>query len=146
MKALIKLISLLFFISSLTTPSDAKTNDHVLTLKAKLLKIEGSFPPNDLYDYAFVMKYQAVGGKFDKQIFYVAHYKPRLARKKIKDKMKKHVGGSLKRFKEGDMHQLVLSEKLKKIWRGAIVDEFFAKDRKSKRYWCLSVDKAKPTS
>ena len=107
---------------------------------AKLIKIPGNFPPDDLYDYAYVMKYQVLGGRLDQQILLVAHYKPRRARSAISDKMKKHVSGRLTRFKENDVHELTLTAKLKSIWRGALVDELFATDRKSVRYWCLRVD------
>ncbi|MBW2733039.1 MAG: hypothetical protein JRH20_11665, partial [Deltaproteobacteria bacterium] len=62
---------------------------------------------------------------------------------KITGKVKKYVSGTLKRFQEGDLHQLKLVPKKRKIWKGALVDDFFAIDRKSVRYWCLQVDLAK---
>ncbi len=111
-----------------------------LQLNAKLVKIPGNFPPDDLYDYAYVMRYQVIGGKLDKQMIFVAHYKPRQKRKKIKGKMKKYVSGKVKRFREGDVHRLSLVPHDRKIWKGAMVDDFFAKDRKSIRYWCLQAD------
>jgi len=114
-----------------------------LQVTARLQKMPGKFPPDDLYDYAYVMKYQVVGGKLDKQVLLVAHYKPLQPRAKIKDKMRQHVAGDLKSFKEGDLHKLTLSAELKKVWKGAVIDEFFATDRKSPRYWCLRVDLAK---
>jgi hypothetical protein len=114
-----------------------------LQVTARLIKIPGKFPPDDLYDYAYVMKYQVVGGKLDKQVLLVAHYKPLRPRAKIDDKMRKHVAGELKSFKEGELHKLQLTAELKKIWKGAVVDEFFAADRKSPRYFCLRADPAK---
>jgi hypothetical protein len=110
---------------------------------AKLVKIPSKLPPDELYDYAYVMKYQVVGGKLDKQTIYVAHYKPRRARDKINDKMQQYVAGSLKRFTEGELHKMLLAPKVKKVWRGAVVDKFFAADRTSPRYFCLKVDPAK---
>ena len=129
----------------LGAPQDvaAKKIKGTIEVTAKLVKIPGKMPPDELYDYAFVMKYQVLGGKLDKQTLYVAHYKPRRPRNKITDKMKKHVKGSLKRFTEGDLHKMTLAPKIKKVWRGAVVDEFFATDRKSPRYFCLRVDPAK---
>lgn len=129
----------------LTTPdlTAAKKIKGTFTLQAKLLEIPGKLPPDDLYDYAYVMKYQVVGGERDKEILYVAHYKPRQPRDKLTGKMKKVVGGSLKRFTEGELHQLTLAPKIKKVWRGAVVDEYFATDRKSPRYFCLKADPAK---
>ncbi len=112
-----------------------------LEVTAKLVDIAKKFPPDDLYDYAFVMKYQVTGGDMDGKTLYVAHYKPRVPRSKIKDKMKKYVSGNLKKFKVGDVHRLALDPDLKKIWSGAIHDEYFATDRTSPRYWCLEANK-----
>jgi hypothetical protein len=33
-----------------------------------------------------------------------------------------------------------LTPQLEKVWKDAVVDEYFATDRKSTRYWCLKVD------
>jgi hypothetical protein len=113
-----------------------------LDVTAKLVEIPSKLPPDDLYDYAYVMKYQVQGGPLDKQFILVAHYKPLQARSKIKDKMKDHVGGKLRSFNQGDVHKLKLSADLKAIWKGALVDEYAATDHKSVRYWCLQVDPA----
>jgi hypothetical protein len=113
-----------------------------LVVSAKLVEIPTKFPPDDLYDYAYVMRYQVIGGTMDGQSILVAHYKPRQPRSKIADAMKAHVGGKLRSFKTGDTHKLQLSSNLKSFWKGALVDEFAATDRKSIRYWALSVDPA----
>jgi len=112
----------------------------VISVTAKLVEIPSTPPPDDLYDYAFVMRYEVIGGPLDKSSILVAHYKPTLARSKIKDAMKAHVGGKLRSFVKGDVHKLKLSPDLKKIWKGALIDDFAATDRKSVRYWCLSAD------
>ena len=109
---------------------------------AELIEIPSKFPPDDLYDYAYVMKYRVCGGALDGEEILVAHYKPRRPRKKIKDKMDEHVDGKLKRFKQGDKHKLSLDPELQSIWKGAVIDDFFATDRKSTRYWCLKADPA----
>ena len=111
-----------------------------VTLTAKLTEIPGKFPPDNLYDYAYVMRYEVVGGPMDKQSILVAHYKPRQPRAKIKDKMKEQVRGKLRSFSQGDLHKLKLEPNLKKIWTGALVDEFAATDRKSTRYFALEAD------
>ena len=113
-----------------------------LTVTAKLVEIPSKFPPDDLYDYAYVMRYEVQGGPMDKQSIFVAHYKPRQPRGKIKDGMKAQVGGKLRSFSKGDTHKLKLDPNLKKIWTGALVDEFAATDRKSVRYWALEADPA----
>jgi len=118
----------------------AAADDATLTLSAKLVEIPGKFPPDDLYDYAYVMRYEVTTGPLTGKSILVAHYKPRQPRSKIKDKMKPYVGGKLRSFVQGDVHRLKLSADLKKIWSGALVDEFSATDRKSTRYWALEVD------
>ena len=107
---------------------------------AKLVEIPAKLPPDDLYDYAYVMRYQVQGGSLDKQFILVAHYKPLQPRAKIKDKMKEHVAGKLRSFTQGDVHKLKLSPNLKAIWKGALVDEYSVTDRTSIRYWCLQAD------
>jgi hypothetical protein len=113
-----------------------------ITVTAKLTEIPSKFPPDDLYDYAYVMRYEVQGGPLDKQSIFVAHYKPRQARAKIKDKMKDVVKGKLRSFSQGDVHKLKLEPNLKKVWTGALVDEFAATDRKSVRYFALEADPA----
>ena len=113
-----------------------------VTLTARLVEIPSKFPPDDLYDYAYVMRYEVIGGPLDKSSILVAHYKPRQARSKIKDSMKAFVSGKVRSFATGDTHKLKLSTELKKIWKGPLVDEFAATDRKSVRYWCLIADPA----
>ncbi len=113
-----------------------------IEVTARLTKIPGKFPADELYDYVYVMQYQVEGGALDKQTILVAHYKPRRARNEIDDNMQKVVGGSLKRFEVGAVHKLTLTAEMRKVWKGAVVDEFFDTDRKSKRYFCLKADAA----
>ena len=120
-------------------PAAAPTST-VVSVTAKLVEIPSSLPPDDLYDYAYVMRYQVIGGPLDKNTILVAHYKPLQPRSKIRDKMKAFVSGKLRSFVVGDVHKLQLDGDLKKIWKGPLVDEFAATDRKSTRYWCLQAD------
>ena len=113
-----------------------------IEVTAKLVEIPGKFPSDELYDYVYVMKYEVQGGPMDKQTILVGHYKPKLARAKIADKMKAHVGGKLRSFKQGDVHKLQLTADLKSVWKGALVDEFAATDHKSIRYFALVADPA----
>jgi hypothetical protein len=132
----------LFFLGFAGLPDLAHAEDPPIEVTAKLLEIPSKLPPDDLYDYAYVMRYQVQGGALDKQFLLVAHYKPLVPRSKIKDKMKSRVGGKLRSFNQGDVHKLKLASDLKSIWKGALVDEYAATDHKSIRYWCLSVDPA----
>ena len=129
-------LSLLAVLAAAPAPADPPS----ITVTAKLVEIPSALPPDDLYDYAYVMRYEVTGGPMDKQSILVAHYKPRQPRKKIKDKMQPFVRGKARSFSTGDVQKLKLTSELKKVWTGALVDEFAATDRKSVRYWCLEVD------
>ena len=113
-----------------------------LSLTAKLVEIPSKFPADELYDYAYVMRYEVQGGPMAGQSILVAHYKPRLARAAIKDQMKKVVSGKVRSFHVGDVHKLQLTPDVKSVWKGALVDEFSATDRKSVRYFALVADPA----
>jgi hypothetical protein len=134
-------VALLIFALALGTAGAASAAEPApLEVVAELVDIPGKLPPDDLYDYAFAMKYRVTGGSLDKQEILVLHYKPRQARADITDKMKPFVKGPVKRFKKGDVHKLVLTPMSDKIFTGAVVDEYFAADRKSARYWCLEAN------
>lgn len=130
------------FAAALCTALPVSAASAPLEVTAKLVEIPSKLPPDDLYDYAYVMRYQVQGGTLDKQFILVAHYKPLLPRSKIKDKMKAQVGGKLRSFNQGDVHKLKLSPALKEIWKGALLDEYSVTDRKSVRHWCLQADPA----
>jgi len=133
------IVSALIFVAS----AAAAKEDAPRRVTAKLVDIPGKFPPDDLYDYAYVMKYQVLKGDLPaKSTILVAHYKPRQKRSKITGKVKKYVAGKVKHFRKGDVHELTLVKHSRKIWKGAMVDDYFAKDRKSTRYWALRTDPA----
>jgi hypothetical protein len=135
------LMALIFVVAPSVGRSEPEAGG-VIEVTAKLVEIPSKLPPDDLYDYAYVMRYEVMGGPMDKASILVAHYKPLQSRSKIKDKMKTQVAGKLRSFVQGDVHKLKLSADLKKIWKGPLIDEFAATDRKSVRYWCLVADPA----
>ena len=113
-----------------------------LALTAELDEIAGQFPANDLYNYAYVMKYKVIKvlqGTYADSVILVAHYNPKLAREEVKDEQDAKVGGGLKSFQAGDAHYLVL-DPLDGVWTGAVEDDYF-KDKRP-RYWALWADKA----
>jgi hypothetical protein len=140
LRTFLPVLALFVFCASLA--ADAKEPTQTLDVTARLIKIPGKYPADDLYDYAYVMQYQVEGGAMDKQTILVAHYKPRLARAEINDAMKKVVSGSLKHFEVGALHRMTLTGTMREVWKGAVVDEFFDGDRKSKRFFCLRADPA----
>ena len=114
-----------------------------LVMTAQLMEIPGSFPANDLYNYAYIMKYkvlQVTKGAYTDPDILIGHYNPRFAREDIKDEQAAKVGGNVKSFQVGDVHYLVLSA-LDGVWTGSVEDDYF-KDKRP-RYWALWADKAK---
>lgn len=142
-RAILKLLFCLIALCIATyAPTTRGEEAPPLEVTAKLVEIPSKFPPDDLYDYAYVMRYEVQGAAPDKSSILVAHYKPRQPRSKIEGKMKGFVAGKVRSFNEGDVHKLKLSPDLKKIWKGPLVDEFKATDKKSVRYWALLADPA----
>ena len=67
-----------------------------LEITARLIEIPGKFPPNDLYNYVYIMKYRVIKvikGKYSESEILVGHYNPRIPRKQINDKMDNLVDG-----------------------------------------------------
>jgi hypothetical protein len=128
--------------------ADVKTPDKPpvdgkLVIVAELTDIPGQFPANELYNYAYIMKYKVlkvVQGSYADAEILVGHYNPRIARNDIKDDQDSKVGGNLTSFQKGDVHYLVLNP-LDGEWTGAVEDEYF-KDKRP-RWWALWADKAK---
>jgi hypothetical protein len=114
-----------------------------LVIVAELTDIAGQFPANELYNYAYIMKYkvlQVVQGSYADPEILVGHYNPRIARDEIKDEQDAKVGGDVSSFQKGDVHYLVLNP-LDGEWTGAVEDEYF-KDKRP-RWWALWAAKAK---
>lgn len=130
-----------FFINN--THAEDTTAVETLVVKARLLEIPGTFPPNDLYNYVYIMKYRVMkvikGSIEDKEIL-VGHYNPLIPRQKIKDKMKIHVSGEVEKFQQGDKHILTLIKPIDLVWQEAIEDEYF--DEESDKYYSVTTDPA----
>lgn len=112
-----------------------------LVVTAKLLEVPGEFPANDLYNYAYIMKYEVqkvVQGDHAEKEILVGHYNPRFARDAIKDEQDSKVGGNLKTFNAGDIHYLVLNP-MEGLWSQAVEDEYY-KDQ-GPRFWASWADK-----
>ncbi|MDB5105918.1 MAG: hypothetical protein JWP91_3607 [Fibrobacteres bacterium] len=127
--------------AGLTVPSKPPVEGE-LVITARLMEIPGAFPANELYNYAYVMKYKVlkvIQGTYADSEILVGHYNPRLAREEIKDEQDAKVGGNVKSFQVGDAHYLVLSP-LDGVFTGAVEDDYF-KDKRP-RYWALWAEKA----
>jgi len=130
----------LFAVSCSTPPSvDSEvTTLGTMEVSAQLVEIPGPFPANDLYNYAYVMKYRVVsvhrGQLADKDI-YVAHYNPLKARSKAQDEFSGKLGGHLQRFRPGDVHRMALQAPLDQYWMGGVIDKYHKE--KGQRYWSV---------
>ncbi|MFW5960744.1 MAG: hypothetical protein ACOCSE_06455 [Chitinivibrionales bacterium] len=110
------------------TETETGSDSDTLVVKARLIEIPGTFPPNDLYDYVYVMKYRVLSvekGEYDSRNILVGQYNPLIPRDKINDDMKESVRGNVKEFREGDKHILQLIEPITTVWQDAVEDEYF---------------------
>ena len=122
------------------TATIAQNKNDTLIVQARLIEIPGTFPPNDLYNYVYVMKYRiikVIKGSYQEKEILVGHYNPRISRNDIKDKMDPLVGGSVKQFKTGTKQRLVLVS-LEKGWNDAVETEYF--DSELPVFFALTAD------
>ena len=114
-----------------------------LTVEGKLSEIAGKMPPNDLYNYVYVLKYKVtkvVEGKFDGKEILVGVYNPLTPRGQVTDKMSSKSKGNVRAFRAGDKHLLKLVP-LDGNYDGAVEDEYFDDD--SERFLAVEVLDAK---
>jgi hypothetical protein len=112
-----------------------------LVLVGTLQALPGALPANDLYKYAYVMKYTVdtvVEGVFEGKEILVGQYDPRTPRAAIADDQKGLVGGNVAGFQEGDRHYLVLRP-LDSAWTGAIEDGYIRET--TPRWWASWTDR-----
>ena len=121
-----------------------KGADHEVTtlgsveMTARLEEIPEAFPPNDLYNYAYVLKYhveQVHRGRVLGDEIFIAHYNPLKPRSGVQDEFSGKVGGTLEKFRAGDIHRMALEMPLEQYWMGGIVDKYFG--QKGIRYWAV---------
>ena len=108
---------------------------------AKLIELPGAFLPNDgLYNYAFVLKYEVLhvhrGGDDVGKVIHVAHYNPRKARSKVGDEFYPDLGGTVDRFRAGDVHRLAMEEPWDEHYIGPLVDRYHETTGK-RLYWAI---------
>lgn len=105
---------------------------------AQLVEIPDAFPPNDLYNYAFVLKYRVLkvhrGQVPDKEIL-VAQYNPLKPRATVADDISGKVGGHVEAFRAGDVHRMALDSPVDQHWMGGIIDKYF--NQPGVRYWAV---------
>jgi hypothetical protein len=107
-------------------------------ITAQLLEIPGEFPPNDLYNYAFVLKYRVLQvhrGSVPAGEVLIAHYNPLKPRATVQDDLSGKIGGHLASFRAGDVHRMALESPVDQFWMGGIIDKYFGQP--GVRYWAV---------
>jgi hypothetical protein len=134
--------------TSCARESTTATDIEVTTLggaevTGRLLELPGEFPANDLYNYAYVLKYRVLRvhrGRVEGEEIFVAHYNPLKPRSGVQDEVSGKVGGNLKTFKVGDIHRMALEWPLDQHWMGGIIDKYFGQP--GVRYWAVWTNSA----
>lgn len=114
-----------------------------LSVEGKLSEIPGKMPPNDLYNYVYILKYKVtkvLDGSFNGKEILVGVYNPLTPRGQVAGKMAEKSKGDVRAFKAGDKHRLVLVP-LEGNYDGAVEDEYF--DDESPRYLAVEARTAK---
>ena len=105
---------------------------------AQLVEIPEPFPPNDLYNYAYVLKYRVLKvhrGNPPRGEIFVGQYNPLKPRERVQDDVSGKVGGRVQVFRAGDIHRMALAAPLDQYWMGGIIDKYF--ERPGTRYWAI---------
>jgi hypothetical protein len=105
---------------------------------AQLTAIPGPFPPNDLYNYAYVLKYKVLKvhrGNVPVGDILVAQYNPLKPRAEAQDDLSGKVGGRVRAFRAGDVHRMALDSPLDNLWMGGVIDKYFGEP--GVRYWAI---------
>ena len=128
--------------ASLNAVTGKKSQDTLIVI-ARLIEIPGKFPPNDLYNYVYIMKYRVMKvlkGVYSAQEILVGHYNPLIPRPQIRDKMAAFVSGNVAKFETGAKHKLVLVKPIERIWKDAVEDDYADSDLD--KYYALKADVA----
>ncbi len=121
--------------------STPKSANDTLKILARLIEIPGKFPPNDLYNYVYIMKYRVIEvlrGSYTQKDILVGHYNPLIPRNRIKGAMAENAQGTISRFEVNDKHILVLIKPIERVWQDAVEDDYTDSDLVS--YFALKAD------
>lgn len=144
--SLTSFVLLALLLTSCSTPAPTDGADPkvaamgTIEVTARLVDIPGTFPPNDIYDYAYVMKYEIVQvhrGEASGTIF-VGQYNPIKNRAEAADERSGEIGGTVTRFRTGDLHRLALDVPIDNFCMAGIVNEYAEKEPSDAPiYWAI---------
>ena len=146
---IIGILAVLFlFIASCSRQGNTGADKEVTTLgdtevSARLVEIPGEFPSNDLYNYAYVLKYRVLKvhrGKVEGDYILVAQYNPLKTRPAAQDEISGKLGGNAEKFVAGNVHRMALAKPVDQFWMGGIIDKYF--EQKGVRYWAIWTNSA----
>lgn len=106
---------------------------------AELTEIRGEFVDKLDYDYAFIMKYKVLTvhrGTVEGDTIYVGHYNPQKPRDGVADARVPEVGGTLKKFRAGDVHRMALEPNIDDHFMGGVINRYFD-DYDGPIYWAV---------
>ena len=136
------------FCTSCRKQTDDGADPKVTTLgsaevTAQLVEIRDTFPPNNLYDYVYILKYAVVDvhrGKIDGKTILVGQYNPLKPRAQAADARSGEIGGNLKKFAAGDIHRMALETPLDDYYMGPIINKYHGQDD-SPLHWAVWTNK-----
>lgn len=106
---------------------------------ARLEEIRDTFPPHNLYDYVYILKYRVLDthrGKVDGDTILVGHYNPLKPRGQAADARSGEIGGNVKKFNVGDIHRMALETPLDDFYMGPIINKYHG-ELKATPYWAV---------
>ncbi|GMV93287.1 MAG: hypothetical protein AMXMBFR82_30650 [Candidatus Hydrogenedentota bacterium] len=117
---------------------DKVTTMGSIEVTAKIVDITGEFPPNDLYDYAYVMKYEVLQTHRGEapQILYVGQYNPLKPRAEAADARSGEIGGDVTEFRVGDVQRLALEVPIDEYCMAGIINKY-AEQTQDPIYWAV---------
>jgi hypothetical protein len=123
-----------------STPDPHLATNGTVEVSAKLLEVpEGAIFQRDLYNYTTILKYQVVEvhrGDLKGDTIFVGHYNPWKPRSEAADTRVQGIGGNLKRFEAGQIHDLALEVPVEDFFMGGIVNKYFGQDT-GPLYWAV---------
>lgn len=106
---------------------------------AELLDYPGELVDKPLYDYVFVFKYRVLEihrGDLQSDTIYVGQYNPLKPRDAVADVRVEEVGGTLKKFRPGDLHRMALDAPIDDFYMGGIINRYFD-EKPDPIYWAV---------
>jgi len=110
-----------------------------IEVTARLEEIRDAFPPNNLYDYVYILKYRVLKyhrGQLVTGTILVGHYNPLKPRAQAADARSGAIGGNLKKFSAGDIHRMALEVPLDDYYMGPIINKYHGQGA-GPLYWAV---------